>query len=155
MSVILRPLGEEFRFTLVWALTDPRVAWNKGPSIAVAAARRSIVRRLNLSFLGLLVIMMILAKYLGRFSFQNRTCIRSCAGGAWELAEDLRAGQVDRGGQVPHEDKTVKSPLMTGMLSCGGVKVTYLKLGALAFHNAAMQGGNRRLRAVDDVPVGE
>jgi hypothetical protein len=64
MSVILRPLGEEFRFTLVWALTEPRVAWNRGPSVAAAAARRSIVRRLNLLSLGLLVMNMGPSKVL-------------------------------------------------------------------------------------------
>ena len=72
-------------------------------------------------------------------------------------------------GRNAHPHRTVKPPLMTGRLSWDGIKVTYLKLGwsvrragfrqvlleRLAFHDAAMQGGNRRLRAVADVEAGE
>jgi hypothetical protein len=45
MSVILRALGAELRFTVSWALTDPSVARNNGPSRDPAAAIRNIDRR--------------------------------------------------------------------------------------------------------------
>ena len=50
MSVIFSPLGAELRFTVSWALTDPSVAFSKGPNIAAVAAPRSIARRVSLAF---------------------------------------------------------------------------------------------------------
>jgi hypothetical protein len=49
MSVIFNPLGDELRLTVSCALTEPSVALKRGPNIAVAAALRSIARRLSIA----------------------------------------------------------------------------------------------------------
>ena len=59
MSVIFSPLGDELRLTLSCALTEPSVALKRGPNIALAAALRSIARRLSIAFCALRSIVIV------------------------------------------------------------------------------------------------